>query len=114
MTPSAQGAAYAGERKCPFCGKPVRGGLTQCPFCREAIPQVGPISRGNPLEGRRKIRQGLLYMLLALIVYYFASGHSRLQLPVQVPPIVAQYLTWLLFLGGAGMVVYGYYLKVRS
>jgi len=114
MTPSVQGAAYAGERKCPFCGRPVRGGLTQCPFCREAIPQVGPVSRGNPLEGRRRMRQGLLYMLLALIVYYFGSGRSGLQLPVQVPPLVTQYLTWLLFLGGAGMVVYGYYLKVRG
>jgi hypothetical protein len=59
------------------------------------------------------MRHGLLYMLLAMVIYYFAGGYSHLQLPVQVPAIVTQYLTWLLFLGGAGMVVYGFVLKMQ-
>jgi hypothetical protein len=113
MSAAAQ-EMQAGERKCPFCGKPVRSELTQCPFCREALPQVGRISRGGAAEGRRKIRRGLLFMLLALIIYYYLGGYSGWQVPIPVPPLVNHYLTPLLFLGGSGMTLYGLFLMIRS
>jgi hypothetical protein len=114
MTPSVQSANYADERKCPFCGRPVRGEARQCPFCREAIPVVGPKRQGDPIEGSRKMRRGFLYMLLAGIIYYFAGGYGGWKLPIEVPPLITQYLSLLLFMGGLGMALYGFYLKVRS
>jgi hypothetical protein len=35
-------------------------------------------------------------------------------LPAPVAPLVTQYLTPLLFVGGLGMTIYGLYLKVKS
>jgi len=37
-----------------------------------------------------------------------------LKLPVSVPPIVANYLSPLLFLGGLGLSLHGLYLRYRS
>lgn len=102
------------QRDCPFCGKPVPVKLNNCPYCREAIPQVHVSSGYFSLEGRRKIRRGLLYMLLAGIIYYFAGGYSTWRVPIPIPGFVNQYLTPLLFLAGAGMTLYGLYLKMKS
>jgi hypothetical protein len=114
MTSPVQAVAYVGERKCPFCGKPVRGDARQCPFCREAIPSMGRVSKTDVPGGRRKIRRGLLYMLLALVIYYFAGGFSGLRVPLIVSPLVSHYLAPVLFLGGLGMVFYGFFLTIRS
>ena len=70
--------------------------------------------RGDPEAGSRKLRRGLLYMLLAGIVYYFAGGYSTFKLPIEVPHLVVQYLSLALFLGGMAMALYGFVLKVRS
>jgi len=105
-------------RRCSFCGKSMLAHLTQCPFCREAVPQVQLSSRRSGSDGRRHIRRGLLYMLLAGVIHYFVGGYGapifKIPLPAPVAPLVTQYLTPLLFLGGLGMTIYGLYLKVKS
>ena len=90
---------------------PVR--LNRCPFCREEFQDVRSVRRVQN-EGRAEIRRGLLYVLLAAIIHYFASGHSGFALPIAVPAFVTAYLTPLLFLGGVGFTVYGLYLYIRS
>jgi hypothetical protein len=88
--------------------------LTQCPFCREAVPQVQLTRRSGP-NGREQMRRGLLYMLLAAVIYYFAAGYAApLWLPVQVLPVVTNYLLPLLFFGGLGLSIYGVFLRFKS
>jgi len=88
--------------------------MTQCPYCREALgapPQVRG-DRTREARGAAKIRQGLLYILLAALIHYFAGGYSfPLKLPVPIMPIVTAYLSPLLFLGGLGLALFGFYLK---
>lgn len=88
--------------------------LVQCPFCREAVPQVH-LSHRTGADGRQQIRRGLLYMLLAAVIYYFAAGYAApLWLPVQILPLVTSYLLPLVFLGGLGLTIYGLFLRVKS
>ena len=106
----------ADMRRCVFCGKHMAPHLRQCPFCREAVPQVQLSQRTGP-DGRHQFRRGLLYMLLAGVIHYFAAGYAKpfeIPLPAPMLPLVTQYLTPLLFLGGAGLALYGLYLKVKS
>jgi hypothetical protein len=94
-------------RQCPFCGKSVFDRLAQCPFCREALPEVAVASPPRN-GGRGKIRQGLLYMLLAAVIHYFAGGHSAMELPFPIAAVVTVYLSPLLFLSGLGLSLYGF------
>jgi hypothetical protein len=114
---SALGKPSGDMRRCAFCGKYMPAHLMQCPFCREAVPQV-QLSRRSGSDGRRHIRRGLLYMLLGGVIHYFAGGYGapifKIPLPAPVTPLVTQYLTPLLFLGGLGMTLYGLYLKFKS
>lgn len=113
MTPSAP-ALPTEMRRCPFCGKPVAVCLNRCPFCREEMPEVRRVARAYKKEGRALMRRGLLYILLAAIIHYFAAGYSGLQLPIAVPVFVTAYLTPLLFLSGVGFEVYALYVYIRS
>ena len=90
--------------------------LTQCPFCREAVPQVQLTRRTGPgPDGRPQMRRGLLYMLLAAVIYYFAGGYSApLWMPVQVLPVVTNVLVPLLFVSGLGLSIYGLVLRAKS
>jgi hypothetical protein len=108
----SQGHAEA-IRQCVHCGKPVHTHLRQCPFCREAIPEV-PRPRRLSSDGRREIRRGLLYMLLATVIYYFVGGYSDIKLPLTISPAVTTYLSPLLFLSGLGLSLYGVVLRFRS
>jgi hypothetical protein len=101
-------------RGCPFCGKSVRVEVGQCPFCREAIPEVRMKTRAFASEGRANIRRGLLWVLLAAIIHYFAAGYSGLTLPVAIPAVVTDYGTPALFLCGFGLIIYGICLYLRS
>ena len=105
-----------GKRSCPFCGKSIAESLNRCPFCREAIPAVAAASgsRKGSMEGRAYLRRGLLWALLAAVLYYFAGGHSALTLPFAVPPFVMLYLVPLMFLAALAMALYGAYLYFRS
>jgi hypothetical protein len=104
------------KRSCPFCGKPVAGSLNRCPYCREAIPPVAAASgsRKGSTEGHAYIRRGLLWALLAAVIYYFAGGHSGLTLPFAVPSFVMLYLVPLMFLAAVAMALYGAYLRFKS
>jgi hypothetical protein len=98
-------------RECPYCGKMVYDRLTQCNYCRERLPEIRrPRSATRPLGGER-IRRGLLFMLAAAVIGYFAGGASAWVLPVAVPPLVANYLSPLLFLSGLGLSLHGLYLR---
>ena len=101
-------------RLCPYCGKPVSARLNRCPFCREEIQDVHFVARGYRAEARQKMRRGLLYILLAAMVHYFAAGYSTFALPVVIPAIVTIYLTPLLFLAGIAYELYGTFLYLKS
>lgn len=102
-------------RECPYCGKMVYDQLTQCNYCREPLPQMRlPKGAAAPPAGGDRIRRGLLFMLLAAAIGYFASGSSAWTLPVPVPSIVANYLSPLLFLSGLGLSLHGLYLRHRA
>lgn len=106
------------KRACPFCGKPIASTLSRCPYCREAVPHAAAVgSRVNAInagQARTYLRRGLLWALLAGVLYYFGGGHSGLTLPVEIPAFVPLYLTPLLFLAGAGMACYGLILQLKS
>ena len=106
-----------GLRQCAFCGKPIGAHLNQCPFCREMQPQMRQVrlSGASSSVGGQKMRRGLLYMLMAAVIYYFAAGYAKpLEIPVAIQPAVINYLTPLLFLGGLGLTLYGLILKAKS
>ena len=101
-------------RQCAFCGKRMAAQLGQCPFCREMVPQVR-LSRSSDGAGGQQIRRGLLYMLLAGVIYYFAAGYAKpLEIPLTIQPAVINYLAPLLFLGGLGLTLYGLLLKAKA
>jgi hypothetical protein len=103
-----------GMRGCPFCGKPIRIEVLQCPFCREAIQQVQVKTRAYAAEGSAKIRRGLLYVLLGAVAHYFAAGYSGLTLPLAIPAVVTTYGTPLIFACGLALIVYGGFLYLRG
>ena len=109
---SAQGLKIQ-TTPCGFCGKPVPVKIRRCPYCREAIPEV-QLSGYSARQGGREIRRGLLYMLLGLVIYYFAHGYSAMPLPAPINPIVTVYLAPVLFFGGLGLSLYGVYLRLRN
>jgi hypothetical protein len=98
-------------RQCAYCGKPVGTHVTQCPSCREAIPELRLTARTGR-DGNREIRRGLLYLVLAAVFHYFIGAYSAMNLPIA--RIVITYLSPLLFLGGLGLIGYGVFLKIRS
>ena len=104
------------ERICPFCGKRISASLVRCPYCREAISSAvaSSGSRKTRPEAASNIRRGLLWALLAAVIYYFAGGHGSLTLPFTVPGFVTQYLVPLLFLAGVAMALYGAYQRLQK
>ena len=112
MAVSLQNQALA-TRPCVFCGKSMLAHLSRCPHCREDIPKVQLASRPRT-GGRQQIRRGLLYMLLAGVIQYFAAGYSGLTLPIPVPPAVTTYLSPAVFLCGFGLLIYGFFLRYKS
>src|ERR1700682_5249707 len=102
------GKPAADTQRCVFCGKYMAARLKQCPFCREAVPQVHLSRRTGP-DGRRQIRRGLLYMLLAAVIHYFAGGYSAMELTFPIAQVVTFYLSPLLFLSGLGLVLFGFH-----
>src|SRR5579871_1791564 len=78
---------------------------SQCPFCRETIPEIHVTTR-RP-QGSERIRQGLLCILLAAVVNYFAGGYSEMRLSVSIPPIVTTYLSPILLVSGLGLSLSG-------
>lgn len=103
-------------RDCPHCGKAVYDQSTQCVYCREPLtpaPQVQTQNQGRYV-GRSKVRQGLLCVLLAAVVRYFAGGYSAMQLPFPVQPIVTIYLAPVLLLCGLALTVMGFVMQRKA
>jgi len=115
---SSFGKSQQDMKQCSYCGKSIPAKASQCPFCREAVPQVQLSRKSASGSGGDQIRRGLLYMLLAGVIHYFAGGYGapifQIPLPAPVMPMVTQYLTPLLFLGGLAFTLYGLVLKMRS
>ena len=112
MAVSLQNQGLA-TRPCVFCGKSIFADAARCPHCREEIPQVR-LSRRPRLGGRTQIRRGLLYMLLAGVIQYFAGGYSGYTVPVAIPEVVTTYLAPTVFLSGLGLLFYGLFLRAKS
>lgn len=106
------------KRSCPFCGKAVETTLASCPFCREAIPAASSVAARTSsvltFQGRKYMRRGFLYALMAGVIYFFAGGYSGMTLPVPIPPSVTQIFAPLLLALGLGLVVYGFFLYIRG
>ena len=73
-----------------------------------------PVIRAQRSEKRGQIRRGLLYMLLAAVIYYLAGGYSPLSLPVSINSAVNAYLVPLLFLSGLALTLYGLYQRLMT
>lgn len=101
-------------RECPFCGKKVAAHAKQCAFCRETLPEARRANAVSTSEGGSEIRRGLLFMMLAGVIGYFAGGYSNFKLPIPVLPMLNTYVTPLLFLSGLGLSVRGFYLKHKT
>ena len=108
MNPSVQGPTV---RQCPQCGSRVLTGKTECPKCRETLPEI-PVVHLHHGSSKPLLRRGLLYMLLAAVIHYFVGGYSGMNLPLPISPVVAAYLSPLLFLSGLGF--FGYALFVQK
>lgn len=103
------------QRQCPSCGKYWPEQIAVCPNCREPMPSSVHAHRGGgPRQGGETIRRGLLYMLLAAVLQYFASGNSPLQIPFAIPPFLTQTLLPFLFLAGLGMCALGIFRRATS
>lgn len=102
-------------RECPFCGKKVSAKAAQCGYCRETLPETRRVQVIATNDGGGAIRRGLLFMMLAAVIGYFAGGYSGMKLPIPVlVPMLNTYLTPLLFLSGLGLAVRGLYLRHRT
>lgn len=53
-------------------------------------------------------------MLLAAVIAYFVGGYSPMTPPVPTSPVISTYLSPLLFLGGLGLAIQGYYRQRRA
>ena len=100
-------------RQCPYCGKTITDIRTECPHCHAAIPEIG-ITEKRDTRSDAEIRKGLLYVLMAAVIHYFASGNSAMQLPFPIQPVVTIFLSPLLFLGGVGLTLHGVLLNRKS
>jgi hypothetical protein len=104
-------------RECPFCGKKVSAQVSQCAYCRETLPPAPKVATASaPSAGGAHIRRGLLYMLLAGVIAYFAGGYGAWRPPIRgsVPPFVSNYLCLLLFLSGLALTLYGFYVQHKT
>jgi len=100
-------------RQCPYCGRAVLNTRTECPHCHATIPRI-ELTEHRDVHSDSEVRKGLLYVLLAAVVHYFAAGYSSFQVPYPVQPLLTICLTPLLFLGGLGLALHGYFLNRKS
>ncbi|MGH9862031.1 MAG: hypothetical protein ACRD35_01260 [Candidatus Acidiferrales bacterium] len=103
------------ERQCPYCGRLLLPDATTCPFCHETLLEAGHHSvHFRSAAGATQIRRGLLYILLAGVLYYFAGGYSTFALPSNITWLLTQWALPLLFLGGLGLAIYGVYCRITG
>ncbi len=102
------------SRQCPFCGSIVAADAFSCYHCRETLPQQSAGRARNPAAGYHEIRRGVLYMILAGVLHYAVGYLAEQNLPFEIPAAITGYLTLFLLLGGAGLFVYGWILKLKG
>ena len=113
-------ARVASLRECPFCGASVSRALLQCSSCRETMPPASAIEQAIsrpasvPKSQGSHLRQGLLCMLLAGVIRYFAGGYTAMSLPFAVSSLVTIYFAPTLFLLGLGLIVRGFFSRSKS
>ncbi len=61
-----------------------------------------------------EIRRGVLYMIMAGALHYVLGYLAEQNLPFELPSLLTEYLTPTVFLGGAGLFLYGWILKLRG
>jgi hypothetical protein len=76
--------------------------------------QVPVIASPHREQGRRYIRRGILYMVMAGVAHYYLGGYSPEKFPFTVIPAVTQYLLPFLFLCGLGLLAFGVYRRYVS
>jgi hypothetical protein len=76
------------------------------------LPEIAVVR--EPVKKRSTIRQGLLFMLLAAVIHYFAGGYSAMNLPISIDPLVSVYLSTVLFVCGLGLTVYGIFISSKA
>jgi hypothetical protein len=101
-------------RQCIHCGKPIRRGLAQCPYCREAQTEVSVTSKPVKTGSGGHFRTGLLLILLAGIIQYFSGGYSPLELPDQLTSPALTYAVPVLAVAGVAMILYGIFVQIRK
>ena len=102
------------SRQCPFCGSLVTADAVSCYHCRETLPEQVHQRFRDPAAGFHEIRRGALYMVLAGVMHYALMQIASMELPVEIPSAVGDYLTAFLFLGGLGLFLFGWILKLRG
>lgn len=96
------------RKQCTFCGEFAPQTATNCPRCREAFPSVVLQSGADPVQGKREIRRGILYVILAAVLQYFGGGYSGMELPLSVMvPALTTYLLPFLAICGVGLIILG-------
>jgi hypothetical protein len=102
-------------RQCIHCGKLIRRGLSQCPYCREAQTEVNVTKmHASSVGSAGNFRTGLLLVLLAGVIQYFSGGYSPPQLPPEFTSPALTYAVPLLAVGGAALILYAVFTKIRS
>jgi hypothetical protein len=101
-------------RQCIHCGKLIRRGLAQCPYCREAQTEVSVTAQPIKTGSRGYLRLGLLLILLAGVVQYFAGGYSPIELPPEITSAAVTYAVPVLGVGGAVLILYSLFQKMTS
>ena len=105
-------------RNCPYCGRKIGAFVANCPYCRENMPSASNVSTRvdsvKSFEGRKYMRRGFLYALMAGVIYFFAAGYSGMNIPIPVPDLVVSALLPLFFAAGVGMMLYGGFLYLRA
>jgi hypothetical protein len=101
-------------RQCVYCGHPIRTEARQCLKCRETQPEVRMDSPRPRSESSGHLRKGLLLILLASVVYYFAGGHSPLEVPDRIAAPMRAYVMPMLYLAGFATSLWGVATRLRS
>jgi hypothetical protein len=101
------------KRQCPYCGITVAEARTACPHCHSVLPEIH-VTHHRDIHAHTEIRKGLLYVLLAAVISYFAGGYSAMEVPYPIQPIVTICLSPMIFLGGLGLTLHGFYLQRKA
>jgi len=112
---SAFGKQAADTRRCVFCGKGMAAHLTQCPFCREAVPQVQLSRRSGPDGGTRFAAASLHASRRCDPLFRWRLRRSLTDSSAGPRPSIRDAIPDTAdFPRGLGLTLYGLFLRIRS